>query len=71
MYGKPYFSHIDEDGNCSKPFLLPQKNPGFYDYFLKSYNIPELSKGPVPFNAVDIEKAFNSLDAELVKYISR
>jgi hypothetical protein len=68
MYGKPYFSHIDENGKCTKPFLLPQKNPAFYDYFLKSYNIPELSKGPVPFNAVDIEKAFKTLKAEPVKF---
>jgi len=71
MYGKPYFAHIDESGKCSKPFLLPQKNPDFYDYFMKSYNIPELAKGPVPFNPLDVEKAFRSLKAEQVKYVTR
>lgn len=71
MYGKPYFAHIDENGRCSKPFLLPQKDAGFYDFLLKSYNIPELATGPVPFTPVDIEKAFRRLKAEPVKFISR
>jgi Tol biopolymer transport system component len=70
MYGKPYFSHIDEDGNCTKPFLLPQRDPAFYDYFLKSYNIPELSSGPVSFDAIDIEEAFKNLEPEQVKHVS-
>jgi len=37
------FSHIDEDGNFSKPFVLPQKDPEFYDYFAKSFSLPEFS----------------------------
>jgi hypothetical protein len=70
MYGKPYFAHIDENGKCSKAFLLPQKNADFYDYFMKSYNIPELAQGPVPFSPADVRKAFKNLKAETVKYIS-
>jgi hypothetical protein len=71
MYGKPYFAHVDENGKCSKPFLLPQKNPDFYDYFMKSYNIPEMAKGPVPYNPLDVEKAYRTHKAENVKYITR
>jgi hypothetical protein len=71
MYGKPYFSHVDKNGKAAKPFLLPQKDPDFYEYFLKSYNIPELSKGPAPFNAHDIEHAFRKLKAEKVSFASR
>lgn len=71
MYGKPYFAHIDENGKSTKPFVLPQKDPDFYDYFLKSYNIPELSKGPAPFTKNDIEKAFKSMKAEEVKFVKR
>jgi Tol biopolymer transport system component len=70
MYGKPYFAHIDENGKCSKPFLLPQKNADFYDFLLKSYNIPELARGPVPFSPADVEKAFRKLKAEPVKYVN-
>lgn len=47
LYTRPYFSHIDESGVFSKPFVLPQKDPLFYDRFLKSYNIPELVKSKV------------------------
>ena len=55
LYGKPYFFHIDNDGNTTKPFALPQKYPDFYDNCLKSFNIPELSNGAVPFSVKDVE----------------
>jgi Tol biopolymer transport system component len=42
-----YFSHIDSLGNASKPFLLPQKDPTFYDTFIMNYNVPEMIDGPV------------------------
>jgi Tol biopolymer transport system component len=71
MYGKPYFAHIDENGKCSRPFVLPQKDADFYDMFMKSFNIPELARGPVPFTPLDIEKAFRSLKAETVKGVRK
>lgn len=55
LYGKPYFFHIDANGKTSKPFALPQEYPDFYDNCLKSFNIPELSKGAVPFSTKDVE----------------
>ncbi len=55
LYGKPYFCYIDRQGKAHKPFVLPQKDPAFYDNCLQSFNIPELSRGSVPFNAIDIE----------------
>lgn len=55
LYGKPYFCYFDEHGKAHKPFVLPQREPTFYDDCLKSFNIPELSRGPVPFNAIDVE----------------
>jgi hypothetical protein len=58
IYGKPYFSFINENGNVTKPFLLPQQDPQYYDYTLKSFNIPELSTGKLPFNSSDIEKLY-------------
>jgi hypothetical protein len=64
MYGKPYFCHIDKDGLTSKPFVLPQKDPSTYFTTFKSFNIPELSKGEVPFNALDIEKIYRNMDKE-------
>ena len=57
-YGKPYFAYIDENGNVHKPFVLPQRDPYFYDYTFKSFNIPELLHGKLPFNIYDIDKIF-------------
>jgi len=38
----------------SKPFVMPQKDPEFYDTFLKNYNIPELVTGPVEPSAFEL-----------------
>ncbi len=66
LYGKPYFCYVDRRGKAHKPFLLPQQSPSFYDDCLKSFNIPELSRGSVPYDAVDIEEAMK-LPAEKFK----
>ena len=42
-----YFSYVDSLGNVYKPFLMPQKDPTFYDTYIKNYNVPELIDGPV------------------------
>ncbi len=56
LYGRPYFCYVDKNGKAHKPFVLPQKHPSFYDNCLKSFNVPELSKGKLPFSATDIER---------------
>jgi hypothetical protein len=38
-----FISYIDENGNASKPFILPQRDPELYQRMLKSFNVPELS----------------------------
>ena len=38
-----FISHVDENGTSGKPFILPQRNPGFYQRFIKTYNLPELT----------------------------
>jgi len=57
LYGKPYFCYVDRNGKAHKPFCLPQKDPTFYDDFLKSFNAPEMAKGRIPFDAVDVANA--------------
>ena len=48
LWARPYFAGFDpETGYFSKPFLLPQKDPEFYDTFTYTYNLPELIKKPV------------------------
>lgn len=51
---RPYFAYFDENGKAHKPFIMPQKDPEFYDNFLRTYNIPELITGPVPVKQWDL-----------------
>ena len=47
LYTRPYIAYVGEDGKVGKPFLLPQKDVGFYPSFMKSFNIPEFITGKV------------------------
>lgn len=69
LYGKPYFCYVDSTGKAHKPFVLPQRDPAIYDDLLKSFNIPELSTGSLPFHAMDIEHWYNHTEAEPMKRI--
>ena len=61
LYTRAYLCHIDADGVCGKPFMLPQKSPrDFYDSSVRSYNVPEFVAGPVDFNGVDAVRLYNS-----------
>ncbi len=42
-----YLSYVDTAGRAHKPFVVPQRNPEFYDSFLKTFSVPELIAGPV------------------------
>jgi len=42
-----YLSYVDETGQVRKPFVLPQKNPTYYDSLLETFSVPELTKGSV------------------------
>ena len=64
QYGKPYFCYVDANGQAHKPFVLPQKHPDHYDLTLKSFNIPDLSASPTPFDSEDIGKIFKTTQAE-------
>lgn len=52
LYTRLYFSYIDSNGNASKPFLMPQRNPwDYYNRMMQSYNIPDFTKTRVDFDA--------------------
>ena len=52
LYTRLYLACIDDKGNVSKPFLLPQRNPKeYYDRLLDSYNTPDFTSRPVDFDA--------------------
>ena len=47
VFTRPFIAHIDEDGHGAKPFELPCEDPDYHHQLLKSYNVPELMRGPV------------------------
>ena len=64
QYGRVYFAYIDKDGKPHKPFAFPQAKPEHDDLNLKSYNIPELSTGQVPFSATLLENELYKIPLE-------
>lgn len=62
-YGRPYFSHVDENGRMTKPFVLPQEDPWLYENSLRSFNIPDISNGPVCFDAGTIGQMVKEVEA--------
>lgn len=49
LYSCIYIAEIDENGNASKPFILPQKDPSFYHNTLFTFNVPDFTKEKVDF----------------------
>ena len=50
LYVQVYISSIDAEGRCTKPFVLPQKNPRkYYHDTLYSFNVPDFTKSRVDF----------------------
>lgn len=47
QYTRLYFTHIDENGRETKPFLLPQRDPRENWRRFKSYNVPEMITEPI------------------------
>jgi hypothetical protein len=47
LYTRPFISYSDKNGNFSKPFMIPQKDPDYYEESLKSFNVPEFVTGKI------------------------
>ena len=58
LYVQIYLASIDENGHCTKPFVLPQKNPRkLYHGTLYSYNAPDFTKTRVHFDTRGVHRA--------------
>ena len=69
-YTRPYIAYFDKKGKAHKPFMLPQKGPYFYTFYLRSFNRPEFMIEPVNITPQEFaEKAKE--DAIPAKYADR
>jgi hypothetical protein len=62
LFTRTYFSYVDSNGDVSKPFILPQKDPQYYDSLTKVYSVPELITAPVKVSPWELAKAIRSSD---------
>ena len=61
LYTRLYLAHIDDNGNVSKPFLLPQRNPAeYYDALIDSYNTPDFTAREVEFDTRSAAREISS-----------
>ncbi len=56
LTARPYIAYVDENGFSGKPFILPQKDPEYYQNLLKSFNIPEFSTFKIELHPGEIRE---------------
>lgn len=62
VFTRSYISYVDEEGHFHAPFILPQKNPDFYDTYLKTFTVPEFTRGPLRIGSRQLGKAARTRD---------
>jgi hypothetical protein len=60
LTARPYIANMEENGTSGKAFILPQKDPEFYNHFLKTFNIPELSTSEIKLSPGEIREIVKS-----------
>ena len=71
MYAQLFLASIDDEGRCTKPFLLPQRNPRkYYAELFDSYNVPDFTRHPVAFDVGEAKRQVESSERIQVKIMS-
>jgi Tol biopolymer transport system component len=60
LFTRIYLSYFDTAGQAHPPLLVPQEDPTFYDFCLKTYSVPELTVEPVRVSEWDMAKTVAS-----------
>ncbi len=68
-YSRLYIAHMNDDGTSDKAFLLPQSSSDFYDFFDRSYNVPEFMVESVKFSPQEFAEIVKG-ESVSVKYSS-
>jgi hypothetical protein len=63
-YTRPYIAYFDKQGKVHKAFELPQKDPYFYTFFLRSFNRPEFMVEPVKVSAQEFTSVAKNPEAK-------
>ncbi len=60
LFNRVYVSYIDENGKACKPFVLAQKDPAYYDSCMRLYQLPELTRTPIPVTGEKLARLIRS-----------
>jgi hypothetical protein len=60
LFTRSFISYVDSQGKVHKPFILPQKNPAFYDSVLDTFSLPELVTGPIEISERELGRVIRS-----------
>lgn len=69
-YTRPFIAHIDKNGQASKAFELPQRDPDYHRQLMKSYNVTVFMRGPVTVTPQEFAKALRNDDVKPATYRS-
>jgi Tol biopolymer transport system component len=67
-FSRPWFCHIKPDGSMSQPFVLPQKDPEFYDDYGLNFNRPEFVRDKVEVTPRQIRDLITKQAAQPVTF---
>lgn len=71
LWARPFFSHFDPNtGKASKPFVLPQEDPEFYDNYTRTFNLPELVTSPIT-NQKELLKVVSATEKNNIELVIR
>jgi hypothetical protein len=67
VFTRTFFAHVDAQGRVHKPFVLPQKDPLFYDSCLWTFSVPEFVTEPVRVSRRALAKAVRDARAGSIR----
>ncbi len=60
VFARLFITHVDPAARFSKPLLLPQEDPTYYDTCIDNFNTPELVRGPVRVSEAELAGAVDA-----------
>ena len=67
-FTRSYITYFDKQGKAHKAFMLPQEDPTYNIRLFKSFNVPELTKDEVPYEAKQFDNVIRKQKAKTVTY---
>lgn len=67
-FTRTYITYFDKNGQAHKAFMIPQKDATFNVRLYKSFNVPELTKDAVPYDAKQFKEVIFNSPGSVVKY---